>query len=154
MIDVKPLRFQICGLLVTAGISITTYGDLAEARTAKEFAAIFTARDYYLKPSNLFEDGYNIGLITHCNKITFYEINVVKENYERWVRIATTDYEPINSPGVLNNDLFKKAMFIVEKGEKLGAKEGMRIKGERSFQTNFCSKILDTFDLPPGNLGK
>ena len=112
------------------------------------------APDHYLDPEKLFEFGYDLGLASNCKSIYPNELRAAKENLERWVRIAATDYEPITAPGVLNQRLFKKAFGIVEKGESLGKREGKRLKNSRSFKNEFCPKILTTFDAPPGELGK
>jgi hypothetical protein len=154
---VKHMRKTVVILLTNAvllfGLSffITTNSD---ARSSSEYAAILTAPKYYLDPDKLFQYGHDIGLAQNCKLLNKSKINVAQSNLERWIKVASTDFEPINSQGVFNKRLFKKAMLIVSKGIELGAKEGRMIKNTKSFKNEFCSKILNTFDAPPGELGK
>ena len=126
----------------------------SHARTSEEYAAIFVAPDYYLKPEKLFEYGYDLGLASNCKTISTRDLNAARLNLKRWVKIASTDFEPISSPGVLNKRLFNKAFGIVEQGENLGKKEGKKIRSSRSFRNEFCPSILEAYDAPPGELGK
>ena len=125
----------------------------AHARTAGEYAAIFVAPDYYLDPDKLFGYGYDIGLMKNCRSLDDSEVAQAKINLGRWVKLASTEFEPISSPGVLNSRLHRKAMEVVEKGIRLGTKEGKQFKNSRSFR-NECGQMLDAFGAPPGNLGK
>ena len=143
-----PLRFLFLAVLFANIYSPSV------ARTTEEFAAIFVAPKHYLEPKKLFEYGYDLGLASSCKTISSQEISSAKFNLKRWVKIASTDYEPISSPGVFNKRLFEKAFGVLEKGEALGKKEGKKLRNNRSFRNDFCPFILDTFDAPPGELGK